>query len=60
MPYAKRNSKTASKPPFKSTLSNFTSKLSLEASQDTNEANTSTFEAMEEENSELTEKRMTA
>ena len=60
MPYTKRNSKTTSKPPVQSKLSNFTPKLSLEVSQEANKANTSTCEAMEEENSELTEKRMTA
>ena len=60
MPYTKRNSKTTSKPSVQSKLSNFTSKRSLEASQDANEANTGTCEAMEEENSEPTEKRMMA
>ena len=53
MPYTKRILKTASKPPVQSKLSSFTSKLILEASQDAREANTSTCEAVEEENSRL-------
>ena len=60
MPISQRKPSKNSSKPIQSKLFNFTTRANSEASCDRSEANTSTCEAMEEENSKLNERVKTA